>query len=813
MKLFFLEAPMALTKQYSGSAAGVQKTPYPNAYEVTSHEVNVRTLKDFEVAVKAHAAKGHCLVKGELNTTLVSQSRAGSTDSNSASGWVCLDIDGLPDTYSTPDLMDATGNKVVKKGTTITVTVSDMLDAMGLGDISYVLQWSASYGIENTNLRCHIFMLLDKPQPAPLLKQWLIQMNLSTPMLSAAIALTKTGNALSWPLDVSACQNDKLIYIAPPVLKGIKDPLGKAPRITFVKRSKERLSLGTSITSTAKNRESMHRRLDELRQIDGLPRRRTTYRTHGSLEVLSKPDTCIVTDMKQERGFVYFNLNGGDSWGYFHPENNPDYIHNFKGEPVYLTKELLPEYWEELHKQTNRVDSSGLMKLAFLDPKTDRYYRGEYDTVNDQLNIEATSSALALRHYCKSNGIPLHDDVIPEWRLTFDPHDNVRVDIDNRVVNTFQPTKYMRNTAKQVTVIPKTIRKVIMHVCGDEQATFDRFINWLAYALQTRDRTTTAYVFHGVPGTGKGTLLGRILRPIWGHEYVSTPRMKEFEKEFNSFAGGSLLVCVDEVEVDALQNEKGVMADIRRYITEEFIPLRKMRSDAVKVRNYASYIFFSNASAPVSVPRGDRRMNIAAYQPNKLQITDIELDRIETELQAFHDFLLFYKVNKEDVLTPLENAAREEMVELTENAIDAVSNALLTGDMQFFVDQLPTDQRYAGDSRLVLKVEDYKAVIGSLLKRTDRNTGECKIARDELRAIYEYTVGKIPESPNKFTSLIKHHRIRMTKVWLDGGTVNGIRVMWQDTSLWKEHLARFTPAVKTASVAPTTKKGVLARVK
>jgi hypothetical protein len=89
---------------------------------------------------------------------------------------------------------------------------------------------------------------------------------------------------------------------------------------------------------------------------------------HGNDEVMAKPDVCTITDMKTERGFVYLNLNGGDSWAYYHPENNPDLIRNFKGEPAYLTKELLPDYWEQLHSKVNAtVTSQGLMHLALCD--------------------------------------------------------------------------------------------------------------------------------------------------------------------------------------------------------------------------------------------------------------------------------------------------------------------------------------------------------------------------------------------------------------------------------------------------------------
>jgi len=71
----------------------------------------------------------------------------------------------------------------------------------------------------------------------------------------------------------------------------------------------------------------------------------------------------VITEMKVERGFVYFNLNGGDSWAYYHPENNPDYILNFKGEPAYLTKELLPDYWQQLTNtgSSTRTSSDGVL--------------------------------------------------------------------------------------------------------------------------------------------------------------------------------------------------------------------------------------------------------------------------------------------------------------------------------------------------------------------------------------------------------------------------------------------------------------------
>ena len=816
MKLHFLEAPVPLTKRFAMVSKQVEKTSYPNAYEVTSHEETVTNLKDFETVLRKHAAKAHCLVKGVLNRVLKQESRAGATDSSDATQYIVLDVDGLPSTYQEPDIehTDAKGNVRIVPGLSHQVTPDWLLEQLGLKGMSYVLQWSASYGIENDNLRCHIFLMLDKPYPAPLIKQWLIDKNFTTPVLAANLSLTKTGNALHYPLDVSACQNDKLIYIAPPVLKGIKDPLAKVQRITHEKRTKDKVSIDAATISAARNKDAMTRAIDRLRQADGLPKRKTTFKMHGSLEVLARPDSCVVTETKEERGFVYFNLNGGDSWAYYHPEGNPEYIYNFKGEPVYLTKELLPEYWEELHKQTAKVNSQGLLRLAFRDRTTNRYYAGTWDSNTDALDLHVADRTAVLDH-CKAHGIPLKNDVIDDaWRMEFNPHDGgTRVDLGNKTVNLFEPTQYMRAVAREVKTVPKTIRKVIFHMVGEDLEVFNRFINWLAYVLQERDRAITAWLFHGVPGTGKGTLLSKILRPIFGRDHVAIPRMTEMEKEFNGFIDRSLLVCVDEVEPDHFRNERGIMADIRRYTSEEYVSLRRMHRDAAPVRNYTSWIIFSNATAAIPIPRGDRRFNVAKFQSQKLTITDAELARIPLELQAFHDFLLYYAVDKAQVITPLNNADRDQVIDIGENAIDTVSNALIEGNMGWLVDQLPTDTRYAGDARLAIRVEDYKNVILDLLRRTDRNTGVCNVTRDELRAIFEYTVGNMPESPNKFTARIKHHRIHTTKVWIPqkdlpagGKAVFGIKAVWRDTAEWAKYLAQFAPATP----APKAK---LARVK
>lgn len=802
MNIIFLEASVPLTKTYSKSSGAVVKTPYPFVWEFTSHTESCKSLVELEHLLKTHAALGHCALKGSIARPLVKESRAGSTDTNSTTEWLVLDLDGLPETI---DLVTPSG-----KSQSAPLTIDLFLAEMGLADISYIVQWSASYGIENQRLRAHVFMMLDKAYAAPLLKQWLIQKNHEVPLLHGSMGLTKTGNSISWPLDISACQNDKLIYIAPPVLKGIKDPMGKTPRISYVKRKHDKLSLNGAVSSSSKNKELTHKRIADLREESGLPARKITYKMHGSTEVMLKPDECIITDMKTERGFVYFNLNGGDSWAYYHPENAPDYILNFKGEPAYLTKELLPDYWQQLTGtgSSTRVSSNGLTYLAFLDRGTGIYWRGTYDAASDQLDITAAKNETQLRHFAKQYGVPM-GDFVPEWNLTFDPHDMVRVDVQNRQVNKFQPTQYMLNVSdKMPKAMPKTISKVMDNALGNDPATLKHFVNWLAAIVQTRGRTRTAWVLHGVPGTGKGILTSDILRPLFGG-HTATRRMEELNEKYNHFMESSFLVFVDEVQTKALQNERGVMAKLKNFITEGTIALRAMYANANEVRNYTNWIFMSNMPDPITIDKEDRRFNVGKYQPNKLIISDSEFKDIAKELQTFYDYLANYPVDLGLAGTVLHSDDRDTMISISESSIDTVGSALLEGNFDFFIEQLPTDNSHLRNALLVNKVKDYEDVLRNVMGRT-QPSGDCAIAREELRTMFDFAVGGMPTSPNKFTSLLKHHRIHMDAVWVNNKTVRGIKVRWKDMAQFptylSQHLASPNSSASSAPTSTTTPK-------
>ena len=791
MKLTFLNAAIPLTKTYTKLPDGtVQKSSYPNVWEVTSIAEDARDLADLEQLIVKHAAQGNCLLKGNVLRDLVSESRKDSTDRNAPTEWLCLDIDGIEPTFT---------GVVADVSQTIKVTPDTILDAMGLRDVSYVLQWSGSQNITNNTLRCHIFVMLAKPVSAPLIKQWLIQKNHEVEILRHHQALTKTGNSLTWGLDITACQSDKLIYIAPPVLKGIKNPLGKLPRISYVKKKYALFEITERINTTEQNRQLTDARVLELRDQAGLPKRKLTYKSVGPHEVLVKPGECIATEIKQDRGFTYFNLNGGDSWAYYHPENNPDYIFNFKGEPVYLTKELLPSYWEQLQSTAYRTSSSGLTYLAFLDRATSTYWRGTYDKATDALDILPAKTETMIRHFAEANGLRL-GDAIPEWDMEFNPHDNVRVDFENRTINTFQLTEYMRAPVRRVTVCPPGILKVINNVVGGDPEALEHFLNWLAFIVQERDRSMTAWIFQGTQGTGKGLLMNKILAPLFGKGQTVIKRAGELSEKWTDFVVGKFIVFIDEVQTSAYRDEAGVIANLKNFITEPTVTVRMMNKNAFDVPNYGNYIFASNKPDPVSVDKEDRRFNVGAYQGTPLRdvMSAKEIERViaGTDLLTFYHYLMSYAVDKSAASTPLNSEARNTLIELSQTTSESTASALQEGNFEFFLEQLPTTNAYKSNLVALNKVEEYRKTLADIMGRT-KPTGTCNISRDELYVIFNFTVGGMSPSPTTFSRFLGHRQIEVKPISLDGRIVRGTTVTWADVGKFTKYLHDHYPETRT----------------
>jgi len=601
------------------------------------------------------------------------------------------------------------------------------------------------------------------------LKQWLKNLNLT---LLKTQDLARSGNSLLWPIDITTCQNDKLIYIAPPKFKGLDDPHAGKNRIKLVKKKHRTLELPKIPTPNA-IRQAELKRLNDAKTAIGLPIcKELKYTSELGVQYFVGPDVAQITGIKTEREFTYFNLNGGDSWGYYHPVSNPTFIFNFKGEPIYRTEDLLPEYWAELRSRATAMepDASGSVYLAFRDFESATYWNGIYDAAKGILTKFAQAkSENQLRHFMKQHGHPM-GDFVPDWDMEFNPKDKYTVDLKKKRINVYRPSKYFSNAPVSEANIPPTIEKIISHALGSDPVVIEHFLNWLAVIVQNLCMTGTAWVLHGTQGTGKGVLFNHIITPIFGAENVTSRRMEELSSNFTEFMKNKFLVFIDEAFAGNNHTDRSITAKLKNLIVEPRISVREMYKPSTVMPNYCNLIFASNSAQPVTIAPDDRRFNVGRFQEKPIMLSSYDIDTIQTELETFYNYLGTRSASKAIARVPLETVDRTNIINLSRSSIDIAIEALKRGNLSFFVEMLVQDTSILNPKSQLI-YDQFRTLIDEL-----KSTKRKKLSRDDLMVMFRWCIDNVPEAPNKFTTMLRHHGLQLKPLWLDGQAIRGYEV-------------------------------------
>jgi hypothetical protein len=221
------------------------------------------------------------------------------------------------------------------------------------------------------------------------------------------------------------------------------------------------------------------------------------------------------------------------------------------------------------------------------------------------------------------------------------------------------------------------------------------------------------------------------------------------------------------------------------------VAIRRMYSEAYSAKNFSNFILASNMPDPVVVPPTDRRFHVGQFQNTKLVLTPKDLQTIAQELTSFWHYLKSYKVTVDRTREILESEDRTRLMSMSMTAADTMAATLLAGDLEDLVDNMP--------QKAVLPAETaYVDLVRMLLA-----TGEEKLTRDELLTIFRYRVGEVPESPNKFTSFLKHHRLHTAKIRKGERTFYGLSISWKQDAAWRAATldALFQPAKVTSMIS------------
>tara|TARA_R110002012_G_scaffold4956_2_gene22615 strand:- start:16301 stop:18760 length:2460 start_codon:yes stop_codon:yes gene_type:complete len=703
MELVFLKAKQRLAKEISNKGT----TPYPLTKNFTSEHVQVsktkKGLQEFLKTLQIQAASGACLHKGLLKRPLKNESRAMMADRVASTELLILDIDGIQmPTSQSPDVR----------------TVAEKIVAQlpeCFQDVSYIAQASASLGFKKDKVSMHFFFLLDQPTQPKILKEWFKLLNYETDILSSQLSLSANGQSLSYKLDPSVAENSKIIYIAPPTFKDdIQDPIS-SDRFVLVERGSVTIDPRPLLVHV--NPERVHNLgvqvKDGLRKKLNLPKKTSKLSTVSiggeAQEVLQNPDKMTIEISRVNEPYVNCNVNGGDSNGYYFVLTNPHYMYNFKGEPVWEIQKADPDFYRNIFEIfADKIDKDKKIKpVALRDFYTDTYYNGIYDETTQQFTNDyplTPTNKQSIDDFMRSHNRPSLD-YIPDARVVFDPSNNKGIELDEApyYVNLYRKTEYMLKQEEHVSeltyggaeklhTITPHIAQLLMHVLGNGKTEFEHFINWLAYIYQNKNKAMTAWIFTGVPGTGKGLFVHKVLKPLFGEQQAPMRALENIEEQFNLYMRTALFLIVDEFRMgDA--GSIGKMADkLKHQITEPNLTIRAMRSNQIELPSFCNFLFLTNRADAVKIEEGDRRYNVAPRQEVKLENANADLinnmNKLEQELYIFAGVLNKFQVDQRMAHTALENEAKIQMKNISMSVLEEFAAAVRQRNLEYFTEVL-----------------------------------------------------------------------------------------------------------------------------
>jgi hypothetical protein len=782
MEQVFLEAKMPLTKTFALKNNVLEKTQYPLAKQFKSHRVTITTISDLYKAMIKHSSLGHCMLKGRLHRDLNWESRANSTLPEDDTELVVFDLDNVQG-FATPQ---------------------DYMDSVGLADHSYVVQYSASYKVDpaKTGLSCHI-MLMATTVGAVKLKCYLQHLNLTNPILSKQVSLTATDVALSWPLDVTVAQNDKLIYISAPECVGFPDPM--PVRIHLVKKSTDVFDIPSDTPNLENTEKARRQKINELRAHKGLASRRFwKMKEDGSVNYVPNPTAVLVTGVKTERGYTYLNLNHGDSWAYYHPEDDPRVISSFKGDGPFRTKDLCPDYWKEVSKDIDYKPVAGVIHMAYRQFSTAQYFNLIYDQNTHDIQIAKANSLTQLEHFMSQYNKPWTGEPT-DWEHIYDPTPVApeafnRIDGEARTINLYIPPKLLKSYDEtKMYQLPDSIWNVIKHACGGHEEFAMNMINGWAYIMQTGNPVHTCMVLHGTTGTGKGIIINEILPRVFGETNISIQKPMVMNEPYNGYMENAQIVVYEEVDAAIIRNAASASSFLKNSITEPTITIRKMYTEPRSIKKRCSIMMTANSAAPVSIPYEDRRFNCAEYQSSKFTTDDQGIDQIRQDCEEFYGFLRQYKYDSDATRKIIQTDARKKIMATSATGLDEFAEEIVKkGNFMYLLDMLPmnieTDVQVGK-----LPTKEYAQVVALLFSKIHMKEQTIAIFRDELKILLMYLFSNIPENPAKFSSMVKHHRMYMDVVRRDGAVGRGIYVKFKFTD---------DDLIQASNIYSTTLKGL-----
>ena len=816
MKLTFISGhkPLCKTVLEDGSVL-----PYPLIKTITSYDVDVNSVEEAHNEIVRHANIGCALMRGSFQRPLVSESRRGLSNKDAPTQRITLDFDRI----KLPKLS-------LNKTKFDRVDVSHVANACirmlpkCFHDVSYSAKASTSF-FKNDTYSIHLEMFLATPMDVAELKMVLKGLNFASDFKDQ-IRLNSGMRSLSWPIDVCLGDNSRIVFITPPHFENeVHNPfVSNNERFYYREGLQATLDVAELIEQSessmaAKRQQSMVKKLQKQYDIV-LPKEKSkTLKTaDGDVRVVVNPPSLQMEFYADHGSYVTYNVGSGDSHAYFVQKNSPTIVRNWKGEPFFSFCEANPEMYDwHIEQFGGRADNSddeeasNAMPVVFRDIISDTHYVAQYNRAEDSFEYLAKIARNNVDDFFTDFG-SIAPTVVPQMHKVFNPQIDFVLDYKRRLVNSWKTPPLMKVERKNLVDYDQsaawlhqncpTIFKIIDSITVSNEEDQLRFLNWLAFIYQFREKTKTSWLFQGVQGTGKGVLFSRILKPIFA-QYAVEKTMGNLDEMFNGWIAESLLVAIDEFGY-SFRNRQ-LHQKLKSYITEDEMTLRAMRTEQQQVESYSNFICFTNEFDPMPLEETDRRMNICQRQErpivtvHKSIMHEIE-HLLPDEVPVFAQLLSNIKVNRGLARTTVNSEAKQKMLQQAQSVVDQLCNGLKYGKWESFEDILSRDLIVAQTEESMTFLAAKNVILVWLKRIANNSDGMVQAKLDEIKIVYSYMTGERNQTDARLIKIFGYRGVDIKKYGKGRIGWIGTLVHWDLSRTDAKSLLEEVEAVNNANV-------------
>ena len=213
------------------------------------------------------------------------------------------------------------------------------------------------------------------------------------------------------------------------------------------------------------------------------------------------------------------------------------------------------------------------------------------------------------------------------------------------------------------------------------------YLNRLSLIINERVKVPTAAVIFGEQGSGKGTLVEFLLKPIFGSEYTYVATNKALQRDFNANFENKLYVVFNELKTDLKGN---ISDEVKALVSDSDLEINAKGINQYVVENTFNCDFFSNHSKALRIEASNRRFSVFQTGPNILnKIAESPFSReeyfakLEAEKEEFILFIASLNYDKDMAYKVLETEELEAVIESTNTRLDRLITSIKRADYKY----------------------------------------------------------------------------------------------------------------------------------